>query len=75
MVEHLAAHLRLHPHAHHMPLELYEVPQQHAQDVQPQQRQPEQHDQAVLPVRDQVAQHMARHDRVHDTDQRNEQRR
>ena len=52
--EHVAAHLRLHPHTHHVPFVLDEIVEQHAQRVDAEQHRAEHHDPPVILVRDQV---------------------
>ena len=72
VVKHIAAHLRLHVNAHHMPLILNEIVQHHLGQIQCQQRHPENQDHPVIPVRNQRVEHCSGNDGVNNADQRNQ---
>ena len=75
VAEHIAPHLRLHPHAHHVTVILDKIVQQHPHEIQPQQNDTEDHDHPVFLIGNQVVEHMPGHDRIHNGDQGNQQRR
>ena len=74
VVEHIAAHLRLHPHAHHMSLILDKVVEHHAHEIEQKESQTEDDDHAVVAVGDEVVEHGARDHRIDHADQSHGQR-
>ena len=71
----ITAHLRLHPHAHHVPLILDEEIEQHPHKVNEQQAQPIDHHKSIAPVRDKIAEHQARDDGIENAHERHGERR
>ena len=74
LVEHIRAHLRLHPHAHHVAVILHEIAQQHPDGVERQQRQAVYHHHAHIVVGYEVVEHRAREYRIDHADHRDQQR-
>ena len=75
MCEHLAAHLRLHTQTHNVSLVLYEEVEQHTYEVEHEQDHACYDYVIILLIRYEVVEHRARHDRVYDTEKRNQKRR
>ena len=74
MVEHIATHLRLHPHAHHVSLVLDEVVEQHTHEIEQKEPNSKDDDHAVLTVGNEIVEHRARHHGVDHADERHDQR-
>ena len=74
MGKQIAAHLCLHPHAHHMSLILDEKIEQHPHKVDEQQTQPIDHHEPIPPVRNEITEHQPRDNGIENAHQRHGKR-